>query len=158
MTKYSLLLLLLSAVCTRLAEGAELAQAADPTLTSLLNRLEIVAEQKRAPIAVRLFRIRNLGECDGTPATCPKEDFYIAVSTIDEAPTERLFVLPKSYGWQFVAWNHIPKEEGPSHFVEIELQEKAISPNPEKKWWSETRYKLRVNRRKRYIEAAIPSR
>jgi hypothetical protein len=69
-----------------------------------------------------------------------------------------LYVLPKSYGWTFLAWKSLPKEEGPSHYVVLELQEKTISSNPAKKWWSEQRYNVRVNPWNGNIEAVNSAR
>jgi hypothetical protein len=147
------LVCVLSLLLGSAASAAGLTQVADQELVHILNHSVVVAEQKALPVAVRILRVRDHGECDGKPETCPKEVLYIAVSTFDEAPDEKVYVLPKSYGWDFITWKTIPKEEGASHHVVLEVREKIVSSKPEKSWWSEQRYEIGANPWSGYMNA-----
>ena len=39
----------------------------------------------------------------------------------DEYPDQKLFVLPASYGWEFIDWKNIPRQEGEEFFVTFEV-------------------------------------
>ena len=80
------------------ANAVELAQINNKKLARILINGEIVAEQIKPPISVRLIRVQDSSECGGNPQSCPKQIVYIAVSAFDEAPEQKVYVLPKSYG------------------------------------------------------------
>lgn len=105
----------------------DLPEVKDIYLVHLLNDFELVAEIKDMPVSVRILRLKDHGECDGSPPTCPKEILYIAVSNFDEAPDQKLYRLPMSNGWKFVKWKSVPKKEGVNHFVVFEAEEKNAS-------------------------------
>jgi hypothetical protein len=98
-------------------------------LVRLLNDLEIVAEYndiKKSPYFIRIVRLRDRGECDPYPK-CPGEILYIAVSNYDEAVDQKLFVLPKAYGWSFEKWLEFPVSEDPDEFVKILLKKEIAT-------------------------------
>lgn len=124
----------------------------DANLIHLLSDFEILAEIKKPPLLIRIIRLSDHGECNGEPQTCPKQVLYIAVSTFDEQPNQKLYVLPKAYGWLFDDWKVVPKEEGPDHFVIIGIKKKEISKALDKGWWIEKKYEISVNPWKGYIQ------
>ena len=137
------------------AYGGELSELKDTYQVHLLNDSKTVAEIKeirKLPYAVRILQLQDRGECDGKPETCPQEELYIAVSTYDEYPDQKVYVLPKSYGWKFVGWKLLPKQEGMKQFIIFEVSRKVISKNPEKGWWSEEKYEVHVNPWKGFMQ------
>ena len=127
------------------AKSEDLNVAKDSFLVHLLNNFEFVAERNELPLRVRVFRLRDLGECDGWPNRCPRETLFIAVSTFDESPDQRLYILPKTLGWTFNNWSDLPSENDTDPSVEF----KASAQTPDKdrggpKLLRRT-YKIRVN-------------
>ena len=138
---FALLILLLP----RSLLGAELSELSDATLVDMLNNFEILAEKRALPYAIRVLRLREHGECAGTPQSCPQATLYIAISTFDEQPDQKVYILPKAYGWDFIRWKVLPRKEGRDSFVTLEVKRKIISKKLDKSWWSESRYDVRVN-------------
>lgn len=127
------------------ASANGLLEVKEKTLVHLLNDFETVAEIRELPYKVRVIRLRDRGECDGNPRSCPQEVFYISVTTWDEKPIQKVYVLPKSYGWVFIDWKYLPKEEGKDYLIIFEVAKKVISKDIEKEWWAEEKYEVRVN-------------
>jgi hypothetical protein len=140
-----LILLLLCGVsfgCAENARSDELAAVEDTGLVHLLNNIEIVEDRQDLPVAVRVFRVRELGECDGPPPSCPTEVLYVAVSTFDEAPDQTLFALPESYGWQFVRWVSWPTSDDVTEYASFEVTGRVLATNTTV---AERKYVVRVN-------------
>lgn len=137
--------------------ASELAVVKDPRLVNLLNNFEVLAETKEPPYVARVIRLRELGECDGTPQSCPEVNLYITVSTLDEDPDQKLYSLPKAYGWDFVDWRSRPRKEGRDAFIVLELRKKVISKNPKESWWEEQRVEVRVNPWKGHFKEVKPN-
>ena len=151
-----LVLLLLCGVsfgCTETAHSDELAKIEDPRLVHLLNNMEIVEDRQDLPIAVRIIRLRELGECDGPAASCPTEVLYVAVSTFDEAPDQILFALPESYGWQFVQWTGWPSSDDVSQYASFDVIGRVLVADGT---LVERRHVVRVNKEGGTITAANP--
>lgn len=129
--------------CTQSARSDELASVEDSGLVHLLNNVEIVEERRDLPIAVRVFRLSELGECDGPPPNCPTEVLYVAVSTFDEAPDQILFALPESYGWTFVRWVSWPGSDDASEYASFEVTGRVLVPDSAV---AERNYVVRVNK------------
>jgi len=131
------------------AYAGELSEVKDTYLVRLLNVFKTVAEIKdikKLPYIVRIIQVQEEGECGaGRPETCPQEELYIAVSTYDEYPDQKVFVLPKSHGWKFIGWKSLPKQEGMKQFIIFEVNKQVISKNPKQGWWSEEKYEVQVN-------------
>lgn len=134
------------------AAEKNLPEIGNAQLVHLLNDFELIAEKKEPPLTIRIIRVRDHGECDGRPSTCPKEVLYLAVSTFDEAPDQKLYKLPKAYGWKFIEWKYFPKQEDPKQFLIFEVEEKVISKNPKITWWEEKKFEIGVNPWKGYIK------
>lgn len=138
------------------AYAGELSELKDTYLVHLLNDFKTVAEIKdikKLPYTmIRIIQLREQGECNGKPETCPQEELYITVSTYDEYPDQNVYVLPKSFGWNFIGWKLLPKREGMKQFIIFKVSKKVISTNPEKGWWSEEQYEVHVNPWKGFIQ------
>jgi hypothetical protein len=139
--------------CAETAHSDELAQIEDPGLVHLLNNMEIVEDRQDLPVAVRIVRLRELGECDGPAPSCPSEVLYVAVSTFDEAPDQILFALPESYGWQFVQWASWPSSDDVSEYASFEVTGRVLVAEGTV---VERRYVVRVNKRGGTITAENP--
>lgn len=123
-------------------------------LAYILMNFQIVREtttDESKAFRVRILSVPEHGECGGSPQTCPKRELFIAVSSIDEYPDQRVYQLPKRHDWRFVRWNRFPDVDGPLEFVEFTLEADDPSPDPGTQWWRTTRYGLKVN----YREARI---
>jgi len=130
----------------------ELSEVEDGHLVSLLNNFELLSEVKELPYAIRVLRLRGEGECDGTPQSCPRATLYIAVSTIDEAPDQKLYRLPEAFGWTFVRWKALPKHDGMESFAVLEVVRQDISKAYPQEWWSEIELEVAVNPWKGYLK------
>jgi hypothetical protein len=136
------------------AYADELSELKDTYLIHLLNDFKIVAEKKERPYVIRIIQLWDQGECaPGNPETCPQEELYIAVSTWgDLYPDQKVFVLPKSYGWKFIGWKLLPKQEGMNQFIIFEVSKQVISKNIKQSWWAEEKYEVHVNPWKGFIQ------
>jgi hypothetical protein len=115
--------------CMAEAQNQSLNEIKNGELVRLLNDMEIIAEyndNKVSPYFIRIIRLRGEGECDPYPK-CPGETLYIAVSNYDEAADQKLFVLPKAYGWSFEKWLEFPGSEDPDEFVKILLKKEIAT-------------------------------
>ena len=128
-------------------QSMSIMEVKDPDTIHLLANLEILGEltTRSSPYFVRVIKVRDQGECDGVPETCPKEALYVVVSTYDEYPEQKAYLLPKTYDWKFVKWVSLPKEEGPQSFVKLRLIRKDISKDRQKYQWVETEVDVSVN-------------
>src|SRR5262245_24147044 len=81
--------------------ASELPKESDSTLARAISRLHILVDSKDHPLLLRVATLREDGECDGTPESCPMESCYLAVSTRDLAVDRGLFVL-KAAKWSSV--------------------------------------------------------
>jgi len=138
------------------AYAGDLSEVKDTSLVHLLNDFKIVAEIedfKKMRYLIRIIQIQEEGECGaGRPETCPQEELYIAVSTYDEYSDQKVFVLPKSYGWKFIGWKLLPKQEGMNQFIIFEVSKQVLSKNIKQGWWSEEKYEVQVNPWKGFIQ------
>lgn len=149
---YSMLLVALL-LASKSAIAEYLTDVKDKLLTSLITDSEVLAklERKSSPYYIRIVRLREHGECDGDLTSCPQESLYIAVSSYDEYPEQKVYVLPKAYGWKFSRWHNIPKQESPDGYVTISLKKKEIiniDGNPQ---WKESPFEVSVNLKKAFI-------
>lgn len=127
--------------------AVELTPVSDKNLKFILNNFEIVAEAKPPEskgMWARLLKVSDIGECDGTPQSCPKSTIYLSISSYDEYPEDNLYILPKMHYWKFIKWKHLPARDGDNDFIIIEL--KAQKPTSVKTgWWKNVNYEVRAN-------------
>ena len=119
-------------------------------LTHILTNFQVLAETSASEskqFFVRVLSVPDHGECGGSPASCPQAALFIAVSSIDEFPDQRLYELPKRHAWRFLRWTRIPDVDGPDQYVEFTLEADDPSPTPDQGWWRTTHYDVKVSYR-----------
>jgi hypothetical protein len=131
--------------CAKDAKSDALMVVEDAHLIQMLNNIELVEDRHEYPLRVRIFRLRELGECDMAYVRCPKETFYIAVSTYDEDPDQNLFVLPDSLGWQFGGWSNWPSSDDASEFVVFDATSQIVLVDGDENKPLERKYSVHVN-------------
>lgn len=125
------------------ALATDLRPVKNKDLIHVLNNFEIMTESgKGDELSIRLMKVKDQGECDGSPQSCPKSAVYAAVSELGEYPEQRLYQLPKMHNWRFVRWIKRAKPE--SETAEIELIAELPSKSSQKEWWIEKHYILRL--------------
>ncbi len=141
------------------AEPLPLPKEDNSALLHVLNNFEIVAEKHTANTFFRVIKVLDHGECSpGRPESCPERTLYIPVSTIDLAPDEQLYKLPKAKRWNFLGWIHVPKHVGRDHFVTFEVKQQQPSHTPKTGGWIDTYYEIGVNPWRGYMkEIAAPT-
>lgn len=129
------------------AIGEGLTTVQDKLLTSLITDSETLAqlESKASPYYVRIVRLRDHGECGPDLTLCPQETVYIAVSSYDEYPEQKVYILPKAYEWKFIRWHKIPKQEAPDEHITFVMKKKEVSNVHGKAQWLETQVEVLVN-------------
>lgn len=147
--------------CGLLFSGISLAdpvtQISDPSLVDLITKVEVLASQdlsinRRLPLAVRVLKVSEDGECDGTPESCPLEKIYVAVSDFDLEPNRKVYQLPDAYGWEFSGWEFVPMDNEADDTFFIILTRKVVSPTIASGWWQNRAYRLRVNLKEAILE------
>lgn len=92
----------LSSSCT------EARQPQTNDLAFFANNFQLLSETRTEgpTISARVFKVRELGECDNDK--CPNEYVYIAISEFGEYPKQRLHVSKGAADWQFLGWEQAP--------------------------------------------------
>lgn len=154
MKNYLVMLLVLFMSRSAFCEPILLEELKDKTTSNLLSTMEILSEklEKNVPYFIKIVRVSEYGECDGESRTCPKQSLLILVSSRDEYPEQKVYLLPKAYGWEFVRYVSMPKFEGVDEFAVIELKRKVEGTLPNKASWRYQNCDLRVNLDKGQIE------
>ena len=141
------------------ASAAALEEVRSGDLVKILNDLEILATldpsvDPEATYHIQVYRVRDDGECDGKPDTCPKEVVYIAISDLGDSPEARnVYALPPAYGWTFEHWTHVATSDAPVDYTEFVVTEKLLGEDPARSWWKTVRRVVRVSTAAASIEA-----
>lgn len=138
------------AIIQQPAAADPVGEVADRDLVDLLNYMEIVAERSAVtepelPGSIRLVRLHALGECDDSPASCPTQKLYVAVSGMDEEPDRKLYELPLAYGWEFKEWVKVPSGESADDFYVFIVEKKVVAVDTSTAWWATERYEVSAN-------------
>ncbi len=142
------LLVASTCLCWWPACAGELQPEGNTRLVHLLNAGEIIAEvgHPDSVYAVRLVQVRENGECDGAPTTCPTTTLYVAVSETGlEYPEEVVFVFPPLNDYRFDGWVELPSSEGPNSHVKFRIITSETAPDPTTGRWVERKYEVNVN-------------
>lgn len=125
----ALLLCLVSCISQGEEQGQRLPPLPDVRLTTILNQMELVADtsKQESAFVVRIFRVQELGECGPKHSNCPSQRLYVAISTIDLAADQAVFVLPPAFGWSFIKWVTLPDNDFESSVVVVELEKSEIT-------------------------------
>jgi hypothetical protein len=120
----------------------DLDEVTDPGWVLVLAGFEVLAEvaHPKAPFHIRVLRVRDHGECNGSPQSCPLSTLYLAISEYGDPPDQRVFRLPRRHDWEFVRWVRLGGDDPSVTSVELELKANEPSPQPEKGWWLERHY------------------
>ena len=105
-------------------------------LSYILPKIEVVSEGRQdLPFDVRIFSLRENGECGEPSVSCPKQELYIAVSDNDELPVRSItFHFPKAYGWQIKS---LAACEATTACVKLKVQEMQLDSG---KWKTTDHY------------------
>lgn len=154
MRNYLIMFLVLFMPRLAFCEPILLEELKDKSMSNLLGTMEILSEklEKKVPYFIRIVRVKEYGECDGESRTCPKQSLFVLVSSRDEYPEQKVYLLPKAYGWEFVGYVSMPKTEGVDEFAVIELKRKVEGTLPYKASWQYQKCDLRVNLDKGQLE------
>jgi hypothetical protein len=125
--------------------GEPLPVMSDAPLVQVLADLEHVVTQSVVPYYVKIFSRPERGECGGTPESCPKIHLYVVVSTLDEYPETKVYLLPAAFGWSFERFGPSPERESQDHYLSVFLARKILSAEPAKSWFVEERLRIDVN-------------
>lgn len=117
----------------------------DQRIALLLNYMEIKHDQDTKYFKFRALSLRELGECDGNPESCPREHFYLTVSTIDLAPDYVAYELPLSHGWELSELKEIDSPGEYQRFIVLTLKRRTPAMNYELDWWVEENYEVHIN-------------
>lgn len=103
-----ILLTMLLALAGDSVPHTDLIVVSEGEFVHVMNNADLKAERRsmaEAPYAVRVFSVRENGECDSDDlTTCPRDVIYVAIASFDESPNERLYRLPAEYEWTFLRW------------------------------------------------------
>lgn len=153
--KYFSVIIIVCAVLlsvTAKAEKHKMISSDDRELVHILNNMDIIAQLKDPPFLVRIIRIQEHGECDPLKHKCPEQSLFIAVSSFDEYPEQRLYVSGKAYAWEFNRWISLPRKDTPDDFVVFELTKKYLKKNAKRITWAEKTFKIYVNTSGAFME------
>jgi hypothetical protein len=113
------------------AQGAQLHSIKDKKIVEDLNGIISMTENSKnsRDIAVTIFRIAGLGECDGSDygKDCPQEKLLISVSeSKGEYPDMALYRTDGMYNIEFVRWRpDVRKAEDKHGYVPVVFEVKA---------------------------------
>jgi hypothetical protein len=109
------------------AEELKIIDSQDRNLVHILNTFELIAKHEEYPTSVRILKIRESGECEPKLTRCPKEYLYIAVSSYDEYPDQKVYILSNAYEWNFKRWVYLPNKDKPDDIAVFEVVKKYIN-------------------------------
>ena len=83
----------------------EISSSSNDDLIKLLNNLKLISENNEDYLSVRIYKSPN-PEGSAPDSCCEiSHDLYVAVSAIDEAPEQNLFILSSLYNPEFIKWS-----------------------------------------------------
>ena len=74
-------------------------------LIKVLNNSELIGENSRNYLSVRIYKIDNGSGSAGFPSCEVSHNLLIAISEFDEEPNQNLFEIGPFYNPKFVKWN-----------------------------------------------------
>ena len=127
------------------AEETKLIDLSNSDIVHILNNLKLIAEYPDYPTSVKIFKVRDSGECGTKFSSCPEESLYIAVSSFDEYPDEKVYVLSKAFEWIFDKWIYLPKSDMPDDKAVFQLIKKPIKKNLKTVQYKKQVYEITVS-------------
>lgn len=117
----------------------------DDGLVQLLSAVEIAADKQFDNFSLRALSLREDGECDGSLSTCPKLEYYLVISTFDEAPDRAAYRLPPSHDWKIEKIEEIDSYGEYQRFLIITLTRTVAPSDQSDKQWVKREYKIKIN-------------
>jgi len=130
--------------------ATDLVPIKDDSLATFLADFELLKDitfEDHCGLRVRVLRVQDYGECDGTPQSCPKSEVYVVAASYDEYPEHRVYLLPKRHNWRFSGWKSLPKNDGPDDYVVFELESDEPAVDLTQGWWHMKKVTVKVNYR-----------
>ena len=91
--------------CAGQSMTPSISEVTNNELVRALNDLELLAEDNSAYSSVRIYRIHNGMASLGEPSSEVSHTLFIAVSEMDDAPTQRLFKYGPLLNPNFKEWS-----------------------------------------------------
>jgi len=108
------------------SNASELAVEPNKNLVSILNSIVLIREIDKLPLHIRIFEFQEYGECDGAPSTCPGKILYIAVSSYDEYPDQKLYKTLKAESWDIGQLIKYPHSEKKEDFAVLKIKKREL--------------------------------
>lgn len=136
--KCTIIALLCSIACLLAAPScfaSSLISTEPQELSFILNNLERVGTYvDDMPWGVTIYKVVESGDvCHEFDIACPKEWLYIGISEIQLGPSQNLYKLAASYGWQVKSVQYRSDLDKPDGCIDIKLVEKEADTN-RKQW------------------------
>lgn len=90
--------------------NVEIIQSKNSSLIQALNRAEIIAENREPWLMVRIYRVDNGIGSAGFSSSEVSHSILVAVSEIDDAPQEELFIAGPFLNPIFLQWEENEKD------------------------------------------------
>jgi hypothetical protein len=148
--KLQFLLIVIILLFSSVGGAAGLKSVSDGELKEALANFQILAvadHPQSKGMYVRIVKVQDHGECDGSPNTCPKSKLYIAVSEFGECPEQKVYRLPSLHNWEFAGWIKLPETDNPQDYVQLRLRAQIPAKDLIKGWWVNESYIVKVNYR-----------
>ncbi len=140
-------LLLVVATSVQPPQPRQMAVLKSERIGDILARFEIIGETPKdsKALRVRLLSVPEIGECSGTPESCPKAVLYVVVSNFDLAMDVKIYTVPDKFGWHLVSWEHFPQMELPDDYVVFVIDADEPGLGTATSFWRPVRYRVKVN-------------
>jgi len=129
-----------------------LAKETDLKFTKFLNDFVINKEYETRYFRFRALSVRESGECDGTPLSCPKIRFYLAISTFDEDAEQAVYQLPLAHDWKLMKLSNIDSYGEYQRYIVLTFIKEVPSKDFPTSWWAEEKYEVKINPWKSFIK------
>lgn len=146
--KYRILIIVFLLFFPIFVYAQEIKSIQDQQLNQFISNFVILAEAKYPKskgMGIRVLRITDFGECDGSPNTCPKSTVYISVTEYGEFPKQSTYQLPKYHDWAFVSWDVLPDQDGRDDYVVLKMKAQIPSSDLNKGWWTDKIFIVKAN-------------
>lgn len=125
----------LCALTMQTCYAGQLVSVESQQLSFILNNLVPVGTYvDDMPWGVTIYKVVESGDvCHEFDIACPKEWLYIGISEIQLGPSQNLYKLAASYGWQVKSVQYRSDLDKPDGCIDIKLVEKEADTN-RKQW------------------------
>lgn len=114
-------------------------------LKFILGGVKVEVEKEFENFNFRSLSVRETGECDGQPTTCPKLHYYLVISTFDEVPDQAVYKLEPSQNWEIAHIDEIDSYGEYQKYLVICLKRTVPSEDISENWWKVKTLKIKIN-------------